>query len=295
MYSQKCETTAVDVSFPSSRLSNIAFFVVFLGLRPHSRDSSVAYQILKEFKISGVITIALVANASPVALQTCFDLYTSESDDDLGQNVKTLAQKLNAPPYSGVVPSTNDGLLALGVEAPVASSLLVDTFGSTSPAIYLETKKLVCALDLFDWEEPQYWEAGAVVAKSVLKMDKIKDTHVRRSLETWVPAGDLTAFITTANALGSILPSSKGAWGTLMNALATGFSTKEREQAKDIMVAANRFFVATSRSKRRMDLSIKQLQEEEDGSFSDSDGAVNLQNVDSDILLVPAEAGEGGD
>ena len=91
-------------------------------------------------------------------LQTVIDSHCK--DNKVGQSLFDIATKLEE--HRQCVPFTKEGLMAVKVNEMVASLLLQQVFGETELVVGLHARKVVCALDLVDWEE-----SGATLKQNI--------------------------------------------------------------------------------------------------------------------------------
>ena len=121
--------------------------------------------MLVAFIAKDVMEVETMANLNGPELQAIIN----DIDDMnlVGQDLHAIATELNKPDHEGVVPSTKKELSSVKVDDNVAALLLQQVFGSTELVVGLHARKLVCALDMFDWEE-----SGATKKQDV-KMVKV--------------------------------------------------------------------------------------------------------------------------
>ena len=133
-----------------------------------------------------------------------------------------------------------------GLEDTLARYVTQGVFGSTELVVGLHLRKLVCALDLFDWEE-----SGAK-AKNELKMSKIPGIHVRKSLSVWMPPGQGRAFQDAMEALGEALGSIKqGFWGKLDRVIKRHYNAADKKLLMDMVTSVTQFYKVTKKGGRR--------------------------------------------
>ena len=97
-------------------------------------------------------------------------------------------------------------------------------YASSELVITLDTRKVVVALDMVDWEE-----FGAKTKSAVL-MSKVLEGKVRKSLRTWLPKGDGVHFHDTMDSIGRLVSArTLGDWGKIEKIIASHFSTKDKE------------------------------------------------------------------
>ena len=93
-----------------------------------------------------LMTVDQMAASNGDELQNAIgDGYTGTS---IGDDLHSIATELAK--VGGVVPTDKAGLLEIGVDETVTRLLMQQVFGSTELVIGLHTRKLVCALDMFD-------------------------------------------------------------------------------------------------------------------------------------------------
>jgi hypothetical protein len=129
----------------------------------------------------------------------------------------------------------------------VAALLMQQVFGSTELVVGLHARKLVCALDMYDWEE-----SGATT-KEAIKMSKIPAERFKKSLATWLPKGERRAFQDTMEALGSVLGENRvGMFGKMQGIIIRHNATKNKKQMTDMVEKIIQFYKVTkSGGKRR--------------------------------------------
>ena len=183
-------------------------------------------------------TVQDIAGATPTCLQA---IISAVDDKNLVANaIKTIAVELNKPEHNGRMPTTKDGLLACGMDDSVASLLMQHVFGSTELLVGLDTRKLLVALDMIDWEE-----SGTAV-KTDVKMAKISPDRVRKSLATWLPKGEGRTFQDLIEDMAQILGENPvGFWGKLTRLLNANFSTKDKNQLTKMAESVISFYRAT--------------------------------------------------
>ena len=97
-------------------------------------------------------------------------------------------------------------------------------FGSTDIFIGLHARKIVTALDFFDWEE-----SGTSV-KSEVKMQSITGKHVKESLKTWMPKGEARFFPELMESLGMLLGADTcGTYGKVKKVINQRFSPADKK------------------------------------------------------------------
>ena len=182
-----------------------------------------------------------MAGAEVAKIQSCITFETGSDDESLeaAQAIHDLATVL-VNEHNGKVPQDKDGLLALGVDDMVVWKLMQQVFGSTETIIGLTTWKIVCAIDMHDWEE------SGGDKKSDIKMAKITAVHVKASLSTWLPKGDGRRFHDSMEQLGEAISiSRRGMWGQITAAINRHFPTKEKKQLLALLNNIAQLFNAT--------------------------------------------------
>ena len=189
-----------------------------------------------------LMTVDQMAASNGDELQNAIgDGYTGTS---IGDDLHSIATELAK--VGGVVPTDKAGLLEIGVDETVTRLLMQQVFGSTELVIGLHTRKLVCALDMFDWEE------SGVSCKKDVKLVKIPAGHVTRSLTTWIPKGDGRTFQETMEGLGAAIGGNQiGFWGTLKSVINKHFSQKDKKELLEMATSIVQFYKATRSGGRR--------------------------------------------
>lgn len=178
---------------------------------------------------------ASMANENAQSLQAIIN----ESDDKnfVGESIFVLSKKVE---QRGSVPTSKSELLAMGVDDTVASLLMQNVFGSTDIVVGLHARKIVVALDLFDWED-----CGAE-EKSEIKMVNVKAGTVKKSCKTWVPKGEHCNFHDVMDSIGTLLGADqKGVWGRVKGVINQHFSTKDKKDLTDMAERITQFYKAT--------------------------------------------------
>lgn len=185
-----------------------------------------------------------INSATAQALQ---DVIGAVDDRNLvAASIKSIAEELVKPAHAGRIPTTKEGLLGCNVDDSVASLLMQHVFGSTELLVGLDTRKLLVAVDLVDWEE-----SGAK-EKPEVKMAKITADRVRKSLATWLPKGDGRTFQDCIEDIGQVMgENSVGFWGKFTRLLNTNFSVKDKKELQDMAESVMAFYRATKSGGRR--------------------------------------------
>lgn len=164
----------------------------------------------------------------------------------VGADIRSIAEELVKPPFNGNVPTDKAGLLAVNVEDTVALLLMSHVFGSTDLIVGLHARKILTALDMYDWEE-----SGAV-QKTDVKMVKIPAAMVRKSLKSWLPKGDGRDFFDLMNSVGSLLQHLQpGDWGKLTKPI-NRFAAKEKTLLMEMLENISQFYRATRAGGRKL-------------------------------------------
>lgn len=190
---------------------------------------------------------AEVCTASQVAAKSgdeVQEIVAAVNDDEcltgVGDHLTQIATHLMDEKYGEYVPTNKKDLILVGVDETVASMMMQHVFGSTDIVVGLHTRKLVVALDMFDWEESK------VTQKKDVKMAKITAASVKRSLDTWLPLGDRRNFQDTMETLGAQLGDNEvGFWGKLTNTLNKHFSAKDKKSLLDMCNSVLQFYKVT--------------------------------------------------
>ena len=165
--------------------------------------------MLLSLKGSSLILVNDIAGAD---VETLTDALKGDSSgtfnfSQLAGSLKDVATAIVAA--GGTVPTTLDELLELPIDATVARLLMQQVFGSTEIIIGYDTCKVMCAVDLIDWECLE-----GVEVRSDIKITDLKAAHVKRSLQTWLPRGQGIEFQHAMEALGDVIgPKQKGFLG----------------------------------------------------------------------------------
>ncbi|MGL5936743.1 MAG: hypothetical protein ACRCZI_14105, partial [Cetobacterium sp.] len=125
--------------------------------------------------------------------------------------------------------------------ATVVSRLSTHVYGIPELVVGLHAKKILTALDMFDWEE-----SGASM-KADVKMKDIPASHFEKSLLTWLPQGHKSTFHELMESLGSVLSDTKcGAWGKMKNSVDRAFKGKEKQTLLSFIEQIRDFYKITS-------------------------------------------------
>jgi len=168
---------------------NTRVFLYLVGLIVYRRSTFEGMvNILLHFCHNDMLTPAAVIAEDK---KECSSLATIIGDIDgdaqaSAPTVLTMCKALVKDPYDGVIPSSPAALEAMGLNENVSTPLMQRVFGCTGLHCVLSLRKLVCAIDLHDWE------AAGVLSKLDLKMTKVPAAHVQKSMLTWVPHARFT-------------------------------------------------------------------------------------------------------
>lgn len=169
-----------------------------------------------------------------------------DNHNSIAKNIQSIAAELIKPEHNGRIPSTKQGLLGCNVDETVASLLMQHVFGSTELLVGLDTRKLLVALDMVDWEE------SGVKEKTDIKMAKVPAERVRKSLATWLPKGEGRTFQEFIENIGQILGANPvGFWGRLSRTLSQHFSSKDKKELQNMAENIVRFYKVTKSGGRR--------------------------------------------
>jgi len=148
----------------------------------------------------------------------------SDGANKFGKAIHEISTKLEAEKHQGQVPSTLGELKELKIDETVAGLLVNHVFGSSELVVGLNTRKLMVALDLFDWEE-----SGAEQRVEV-KMVKVPPNYIKASLNTWLPKGEKGNFQQLMEPLATAIGENKvGFWGSLKRTLTNSFAPKDKD------------------------------------------------------------------
>ena len=192
---------------------NARVFLFVVGLIVHRLSTFEGMvQVLQHLERNDMLTPAAVIEENEKEDSDTLETIIGNIDDDAKGSAVTIlnvCQELVKAPYNGVVPSTADGLTAIGLTEEVSVPLMQRVFGCTGLHCGLHLRKLVVALDLIDWE------SAGVSSKLDIKMTKVPAAHVQRSLLTWIPQGERLVMFDTLEELAFVVGSSKkGFWGS---------------------------------------------------------------------------------
>jgi len=164
----------------------------------------------------------------------------------VGAAISSIAKELNKETYNGIIPSTKQGLLAVGVDETVSSLLMSHVFGSTELVIGLHARKIVCALDMYDWED------SSAERKQDVKMVNVSAKDVKASLKTWIPKGYGRDFHDLMDSIGTLIAANTvGTWGKIMTVINQHIAQKDKAAAEEMMAKISQFYKAIRSSGRR--------------------------------------------
>ena len=152
--------------------------------------------------------------------------------------IAAMATELNSN-HGGAVPTEKEMLVAMCKDDTVACLMMSHCFGSTEIVIGLHARKILTALDLYDWEEAGF------KAKTEVKMTKIPAGHIMKSLRTWIPKGEGRDFYDTMDSLGTLLAVSRqGQWGYIKQAFGR-FSPNNKRLVEGMVDSIIQFYKVT--------------------------------------------------
>jgi endonuclease III len=202
-----------------------------------SPDFVSTVECLAGFLKQGWLTPFDCAAAGAVSMQAFLNAHIS--DKSLGKAIVDLSKKLEKAPFHGEVPTDKKELLKL-VDENVASLMMAQAFHSNEIVIGLYARKILTALDMYDWED-----SGTKI-KTDVRMKTISAARVQKSLETWMPKGTGQDFHEVMESLGAALDVMRqGSWGTIQAAINSNFSTRHKQTVVDMVNTILQFFKAT--------------------------------------------------
>jgi len=183
-----------------------------------------------------------MANSSALELQ---DIIGRHDDKNLvGETIFVVATELKK--VGSLVPYEKEGLKAIKVDDTVAALLMQQVFGSTELVVGLHARKIVTALDMFDWEET------GVTKKGDVKMVKITAERVKKSLKQWMPKGEGRSFHDVMDSLGALIGSDdRGTWGKVKKTISLHFSPKDKKDLDEILLTITQFYKVTKSRRRK--------------------------------------------
>ena len=196
-----------------------------------------------------VITVPKMATATVEMLATTLKgeetFENFNITDELAKPLHAMAEAIENS--GGKIPTELDGLIANKVDHYVARKMMQQVFGSTDIIIEIHTRTIVCALDLFDWEETEN-----VTLKSDIKMKQISAERVKQSLQTWLPRGQRLEFQETMMALGEVFKKNhKGFWGKLQSIISKTFKGDDKNDVMEMVNDIVRFYKIVKCGKRK--------------------------------------------
>ena len=188
------------------------------------------------------MTIEEMAGSTVAELQSHID--PDDTKETVGTILHAVATQLHND--GGTVPTTKDALVDCGVENIVARLLVHRVFGSTELVIGLHCRKVVCALDMFDWEE-----SGAN-KKDSIKMARVPAGPVRSSLQAWLPKGQWQPFQEALDSLGRVVGANEvGFWGKLKTVVNKHYSPADKKKLMAMAESILQFYKATKSGERK--------------------------------------------
>ena len=200
---------------------------------------------------ANLITIPTMAASTVETLTSTLKGEDDEGEETLAgctalaETLLAMADAMNAGPLH--MPTTLDGLIAHKVPIPVARKLMQQVFGCTEIVVGPDTCKMVCAIDLIDWEGIE-----GVTLKSDIKLKSISADNVKRSLQTWLPRGHGLKFQDAMEALGDVIGgNSKGFWGKLQATIGRKFKGPDKDQVLEMVNDITRFYKVVKCGQRK--------------------------------------------
>jgi endonuclease III len=177
-----------------------------------------------------------------VTYQDLMDITQDHPDaDKMATAIEQLVEGLNEN-FDGIVPQKKDDLVELADET-VASEMMTQVFGSTDFSVGLHARKILIALDMFDWED-------SADRKQDVKMSNIYTLHVKKSLKTWMPKGTGKDFHDMMESVGSIICARRqGEWGKIKAVINAHFPYTEKTCVLDMVESISQFYKATKSKK----------------------------------------------
>lgn len=191
------------------------------------------------FMEKGWESVEVITAASIEDVKLIIDDFEFGNTLELAQTLLEVATAIETD-HEGVVPQSKEGLKSIRVEEPVSSLLMQQAYASSELVVSLHTRKVLVALDMVDWEE------AGTDQKSEVKMAKLTTDKIRKSLRTWLPKGESVNFHDTMDSIGNLLASRNiGDWGRINSAIASHFSTKDKDTLVGMVQAISQFYKAT--------------------------------------------------
>ena len=183
-------------------------------------------------------------SAEQISQKTVAEVQAVLNDvDAVGKVAKAIhdvSTNLSVEKFGGIVPCEASELKELKIDETVMGLLLNQVFGETELVIGLNARKLMVALDLFDWEE-----SGAEERVDV-KMALVPPNYVKSSLLTWIPQGEMRHFQELMEPLATAIGDHRsGFWGSLMKSLKKHFAPKEKDLLQKMAEKVSQFHKAT--------------------------------------------------
>ena len=201
-----------------------------------------------------MVTTSNIAAASAADVQAAIDKVPCEFVvEGCGAEIHAIATELVKDEYrNALIPHTMDELIDIQVEEGVAALLMQHCFGSTELVVGINTRKLVVALDMFDWEECKNGED----LKQDIKMNKVPAERVKKSLAMWLPMGEQRTVQATMESLAALWGANRcGFWGKFNGILNKHFSPKDKKALIEMATSVTQFYKVVkkggSKSKRR--------------------------------------------
>lgn len=191
---------------------------------------------------SDMITAEQIKNKSLADVKAVL-INLEEGDEKIAVKLAQSIHALGAAlfdQFAGNVPSDPGELKELSLDDTIIGLLMNHVFGESELLIGLNTRKLMVALDLYDWED-----SGAEERVEV-KMVKIPANYVKASLLTWLPTGEKRNFQELMEPLAAALGEHKtGFWGGLQRALKRHFAPKDKDELQTMADKIHQFYKAT--------------------------------------------------
>jgi hypothetical protein len=224
-----------------------------------SFDDTIA--VLMAFIGQGWHSVEVMAEVSRKGVLDVIDDFEVQDCDGLASTLLEIAKAIVKDPHHGFVPQTKAGLRSVGLEEPLISLLLQQAYASSELVISPNTRKVLVALDMVDWEE-----FGST--KSQVKMGKVTPEKVQKGLRSWLPKGEGMHFHDTMDSIGGlIIARSSGDWGKLEKVLTSHFAHKEKEA---LLEMANSIF-QLSKTTRASPKKARRNQAAEDDEATESE------------------------
>ena len=181
---------------------------------------------------------------SAANVQELLEHMEGQPSEDLVTRIRQFGDSINT--REGAFPCTLVELEEEGVDNIVARLVMQHVDGSNELVISLHCRKIVCALDMFDWEE-----SGAS-KKDDIKMAKTSAKAVRNSLMTWLPRGEGRHFQEAVDGPGQAFATKKiGFWGKTKSTINKHYSPKDKKTLVGMLEDISRFYQATKSGGRK--------------------------------------------